>query len=109
MIGPLWLGLYQKLKRAIKRQEVYTGVTDALGDYTVSFSTPYHSVPEILPKIIPQTDPNQQCRVTSASTSGFTVHVESRSSISVLGVGVALGFNTASVSGAPVKVFVMEA
>lgn len=112
MVGPMWLGLYQRIKAAMaaqKRSAVYSGLTDPAGDFTIAYETPFSAPPHVAPQIIPQSNANRSCRVTASTAAGFTVRVEERASLSVLGVGLALGANATAVASAPVSVCVMEA
>lgn len=53
----------------------YGGTTDGSGNYTVVFETELTGTPRITPVIVNQTDNNQWIKVTSVSTTGFTVNV----------------------------------
>lgn len=60
-----------------KRQEPYTGTTNASGIYTVAYATPYSTQPIVVPSIV-TTDPRDVAMVTASSTTGFTVQVQRR-------------------------------
>lgn len=90
-----------------KRQEVYSGTTNGSGNYTVTFSTPYSVAPNIQASISNQSAVNQSIRVSSVSTTGFTVNVYQRNSVTLLSVEVLLAA-TVNVSGATVDVLVTE-
>lgn len=110
MIGPVWLLLYQKLKASIaaiviKREEVYAGTTNGAGTFSVVYSPAFESVPHVDPQIIPQSNANRSCRVTASTESGFTVIVEERATLSVLGLNVVAAEPT-PVSGSPISVLV---
>lgn len=92
----------------VKRQETYTGTTNASGNYVVTFSTPYSVAPNIQVNIANQgSSTNQFVKVVSASTTGFTVNVFQRNSVTLLSVEVLLAA-TVNVSGATVDVLVTE-
>lgn len=88
-------------KPTFKRQETYNGTTNGSGVYTVTFSTPYATVPDVQPTWVGMTD-NQQVRLTSVSTSSFSVLARTRTDIAGLLPTFA---NTAS---APIGVLVTE-
>lgn len=92
------------------KTRVYQGVTDASGNFTVVYNPafPVGMVPNVTPQLVPNSDANRQCRVTAASNTGFTVRAESRASVSVVGIGLALGFATTPVVGAAVQVTVTQ-
>ena len=114
MIRPPFLFSLSKIVAAVvatqKRQIVYRGVTDGSGNYTVVYDPVFAPgiVPRVAPDIVPNSDPNKSCRVTASSNAGFTVRAESRSSINVLGVGLALGFGTTALAGQAIEVTVTE-
>lgn len=66
-----------------KRQEPYSGTTSGSGTYTVTFGTSYSSAPNIQANIIGATD-TQNIRITSISTTGFTVTVRNRTDVAGL-------------------------
>lgn len=84
-----------------KRQEVYSGVTNASGVYTVSFGTTYSVSPNIQASIINATD-TQNIRITSVTTTGFTVLVRNRVDV------VGLLPTWANVNAANVDVLITE-
>lgn len=61
----------------VKRQESYSGTTNSSGQYTVVFSSSYSVTPNIQANIIGAPD-NQNIRITSIGTTGFTVTVRNR-------------------------------
>lgn len=65
------------LVTAGKRQETYSGTTDASGNYTVTFATPYSVAPNIQVTLVGGSD-IQSYRVTSITTTGFTVLARSQ-------------------------------
>lgn len=108
MVGPLWLSLYQRLKKAQKRSAVYSGLTGVGGQFSVSFGSPYPAIPHVEPQILPSSNPNHSVRVTTVDVNGFTVVAEQRATLTVLSLNVLASAPTPLV-GAPVSVFVMEA
>lgn len=88
----------------VKRVETYAGSTDGSGNYTVTYSTPFSTVPDVQPQIQSGT-PSQVVRITSSTTTGFTVQVTNRASVSLLGIEVLLA-STTPVSGSSVGVLV---
>lgn len=89
---------------SLKRQETFLGVTNASGNYTVTYTTPYSSVPDVQPQLQAGT-PSQVVRITSSTTTGFTVQVTNRASVTLLAVEVLLAATT-PVTGASVSVLV---
>lgn len=84
-----------------KRMEVYSGVTNGSGAYTVVFSTAYTVTPNIQANIIGATD-TQNLRITSITTTGFTILVRNRVDV----VGLLPTWN--NVTGATVDVLISE-
>lgn len=84
-----------------KRQETYSGTTDGSGNYTVTFGTAYSVAPNIQAQLINGTD-TQTSRVTSITTTGFTVLIRNRTDV----VGLLPSFS--NVSGATVDVLITE-
>lgn len=99
--------LIDTVRACDKRQETYSGTTNASGVYTVTFATPYSVAPNIQANIVNQSNTNQFLRVTSVSTTGFTVNAFARASISVLGLDL-LAFATTNVNGAAIDVLITE-
>lgn len=85
----------------VKRQESYSGTTNASGQYTVVFSNSYSVTPNIQANIIGAPD-NQNIRITSVGTTGFTVTVRNRVDV----VGLAPTWN--NVNGALVDVLITQ-
>lgn len=90
-----------------KRQEIYSGTTNSSGNYTVTFSSSFGVAPNIQSNITNQSASNQTIRVTSVSTTGFTINVFSRATLTVLGVDL-LSSAVTNVNGATVDVLVTE-
>lgn len=82
-----------------RRIETYHGTTNGSGDYTVTFGTPFPTVPTIDPTLKAPTSNRQTVRVTSISTTGFTVRVEERQTLTVLALDV-LGVTVTNIAGA---------
>lgn len=66
-----------------KRMETYSGTTNGSGVYTVTFGTAYSVAPNIQANIIGASD-TQNLRITSVSTTGFTVTARNRTDIAGL-------------------------
>lgn len=60
-----------------KKQETFSGITNASGVYTVTFPVAYTFAPNVQANIINGTD-TQNIRITSISTTGVTVTVRNR-------------------------------
>lgn len=100
-------GLSQVLNKPfIRRTEAYEGTTDSNGEFSVTYTTAFSVRPVVNPQITVQSNPNQSVRVTASSTTGFTVKVEQRATLSVLGLDV-LAASPTAVSGQTVSVSVM--
>lgn len=84
-----------------KKVETYSGTTDASGIYTATFGTAYSVAPNIQANIINGTD-TQFIRITSVSTTGFTVLVRNRTDIA----GLLPTFS--NVNGASVDVLITQ-
>lgn len=87
-----------------KRIETYTGTTDGSGNYTVTYGTAFSTVPDVQPQLQAGTT-SQVVRITSSTTTGFTVNVTNRASVTLLSIEVLLAATT-PVSGASVGVLV---
>lgn len=103
----LFSGSYVDLTSKPKIPSTYSGTTNSSGVYTVTFSEAYSVAPNIQANIVNQSNTNQFIRVTSISTTGFTINVFQRNSINLLGTDVLL-FSTANVNGASVDVVITE-
>lgn len=89
-----------------KRQEVYSGTTNATGEYTVTFGSSYSATPNIQANLVGGTA-NQTMIITSVSTTGFTVKAVQRSAVTLLGIEVLLAATT-NVNGANIDVIITE-
>lgn len=105
-VGPAGLTGPQGMPGITRRIEVYAGVTNGSGDYSVTFPTAYPAAPFVTP-IANLLDASYSARVTAVSASGFTVRIEQRGSLSVLGLNV-LSFAVNGASGAMARVLVVE-
>jgi hypothetical protein len=83
----------------------FSGTTNASGAYTITFGTTYSVPPNVQASIPNQTATNQFIKVSSVSTTGCTINVYQRNTVTLLSVEVLLAA-TANVSGAPVDVLV---
>lgn len=84
-----------------KRLEKYSGTTNSSGEYTVTFSQSYSVAPNIQANIINGTD-TQNIRITSITTTGFTVLVRNRTD------AIGLLPTYSNVNGASVDVLILE-
>lgn len=91
-------------KPTLRKVETFTGVTNASGNFTVTYSVPYTNVPDVQPQLAAGT-PSQVARITSSTTTGFTVQVTNRASVTLLAVEVLLAATT-PVVGAAINVLV---
>lgn len=90
-----------------KRLELFSGTTNGSGVYSASFSAAFSVAPNIQASITNQSTTNQFIRVSSVSTTAFTINVFQRSAVTILGIEVLLAATT-NVSGATVDVLVTE-
>lgn len=88
------------LATAGKRQEPYNGVTDASGNYTVTFSTAYSSIPNIQVCLV---NPNvRDTPIPTVTATGFTINVQRRTDL------IGLLPTYANVVGGSVHVLITE-
>lgn len=73
----------------VRRLETFNGTTDASGNFTVTYSTPYPAVPDVQPQLTAGTA-SQVVRITSNTVNGFTVNVTNRASVTLLAIEVLL-------------------
>lgn len=90
----------------VKRTETFLGTTNASGNFSVTYSTPYLVAPDVQPQLQAGT-PSQVVRITSSTTTGFTVQATNRASVNLLSIEVLLAATT-PVSGASVSVLVTQ-
>lgn len=87
---------YNKTSRILTRYPkpkdlvIYSGTTNASGNYTVTFPTAYSVPPNVNPSIPNQSIKSEIITITSVTTTGFTVNVSNRASVNVVGVEVLL-------------------
>lgn len=84
-----------------KRMETYSGTTNGSGVYTVTFATAYSVAPNIQANITNGTD-TQSSRITSISTTGFTVLARNRTDV----VGLLPAY--ANATGVTIDVLITE-
>ena len=89
------------------RIDTYNGTTNASGDYTVVYTTPFAVRPHVNPVPYPPADSTTRVRITAESVTGFTVKTERNAGVSLLGVDVLL-LGTSNVPSVPVRVLVVE-
>jgi len=87
-----------------KRIETYTGTTNAAGQVVVTYGTAYPAVPNVQPG--PPALANQIWTVVSNTAAGFTLQLNQRNVVTLLGIEVLLGA-TVPVNGAPAQVLVV--
>ena len=92
---------------APKKATPYSGTTNASGVYTVTFPTAYAVAPNIQANMVNQSATNQFLRISSITTTGFTVNTFARASLTVLGLEL-LAAATVVVPSAPVDVLITE-
>lgn len=91
-------GVSQILNKPVfKREEVYSGTTSGSGTYTVTFAMPYSVAPNIQSTCTNCSD-TQRARVTSVSTTGFTIQ----------GRNEALGLVFTNANGLNIDVYIRE-
>lgn len=86
--------------------ELYAGVTDGSGNYTVTYAMPFSVEPHVNPVTYPPADSDTRVRLTASSVNGFTVKTEKNAALSVLSLTV-LGFGSTPVTGVPVRIAVV--
>lgn len=96
----------------VKRQLTYSGTTDASGNYTVVFGTPFSVAPNIQQNLIGG-NALQGTLVTNISTTGFTIQAYTRSTVSSLPVigtltGLLVGVATNPLVGGNIDVLITE-
>lgn len=88
------------------RVEIYEGVTDVNGQFTVVYSKQFNAVPHVNPQCQPGANAVTRCRVISRDVNGFAVQTETNPGLSVVSLTV-LGLATTPVAGVPVSVMVV--
>jgi hypothetical protein len=90
---------------AAKRIETYTGTTDANGLITVTYATAYPVTPNVQPGPPPSSD--MSWVLVSSTTTGFSIRLVQRATLTVLSLQVLAGTVT-NVTGSPARVLVVE-
>lgn len=90
-----------------RRVETATGSTNASGQFTFTFPQDFASVPHISAEMMPSPNTETFLRVMSVSASAVTIHVFSRTGLTVLGISL-LSMATVNVSAIPVSIMAME-
>lgn len=86
-----------------KRVETYTGTSDGSGNYTVTYATAFSTTPDVQPQIqASSSSDTRTVRITTSSTTGFTINVRNRTDV------LGLLPTYANVSGASVGVLVTD-
>lgn len=88
----------------VKRTETYMGKTDANGLFTVTFATPFPTIPSVQPE--PPAMANQVWVKVSATTTGFSLRLLQRNVVALLGIEVLLGA-TVNVNAGDARVVVI--
>jgi len=88
-----------------KRIEAYTGTTDANGLYTVTYATPFATTPNVQPE--PPTVANYTWVKVSSTTTGFSLRLIQRASLTVLGLEL-LAATFTNVPAVAARVLVVE-
>lgn len=91
---------------SVKRMEPYIGTTDASGLFTVTYPVAFSAIPNIQPE--PPSVANYTWIKVSSSTTGFSLRLIQRASITVLGFEL-LAATFTNVAGAAAKALVVEA
>lgn len=89
---------------AAKRIETYSGTTDASGRITVTYGTAYPAVPVVQPPA--PAAANQVWTTVASTTTGFTLQLNQRNTVTLLSVEVLLGA-TVPVTGTTATVLVV--
>lgn len=88
-----------------KRIEPYTGTTDANGLYTVTYPVAFSAIPNVQPE--PPTVANYTWIKVTSTTTGFSLRLIQRASLTVLGLEL-LAAQFTNVAGAAARVLVVE-
>jgi hypothetical protein len=87
-----------------RRIETYSGTTDANGRITVTYGTAYPAVPVVQPPA--PAAANQVWTTVSSTTTGFTLQLNQRNTVTLLSIEVLLGA-TVPVAGTAAQVLVV--
>lgn len=85
-----------------KRINLYSGITNALGVYTVTYGTPFSVVPNIQYNIGTGGNNKETILLTASTTTGFTVYVQLRADV----LGLLPSYS--NVNGRNVDIVVLE-
>lgn len=88
-----------------KRIEAYTGTTDANGLYAVTYPVAFSAIPNVQPE--PPSVANYTWIKVSSTTTGFSLRLIQRASLTVLGLEV-LAATFANVPAVTARVLVIE-
>lgn len=91
----------------LKRQEKYSGLSNASGIYTVVFPTPFTVAPIVQPVMNNQDTTNVYMRLSDVSPTGFTINVYSINTTSILGI-ITLGTAVTPLANVTMDVLVTE-
>ena len=89
----------------VKRIEAYTGTTDASGLLTVTYPVAFSAIPNVQPE--PPSVANYTWIKVSSTTTGFSLRLIQRASLTVLGLEL-LAATFTNVAGASGRVLVVE-
>lgn len=87
-----------------RRIETYSGTTNASGQITVTYGTPYPTAPVVQPPA--PAAANQVWTTVSSTTTGFTLQLNQRNTVTLLSIEVLLGA-TVPVVGTTAKILVV--
>lgn len=90
-----------------KRMELYSGTTNGSGIYTVTFGTSYSVAPNVQASLSNQTATNQYLRISSITTTGFTINAYAFNTNTLLGI-VSLVSTTSALASVSIDVIVIE-
>lgn len=98
---------YIRNKPAISKPVIYSGTTNAQGNYAVTYPAAYINVPTVLPTLPNQANANLRVTVAASSKTGFTINVKDGVSATVLGIPI-LKADLIPAPGIPVEVTVID-
>lgn len=85
----------------------YTGTSDASGNWTVTFPVAKLTIPHVNPQLYPPTNSFMICRLTSVSLTGFTVKIETRTTLNVVGIDL-LSSAATNLASQPIRALVVD-
>lgn len=88
-----------------KRIETYTGTTNASGQIVVTYPVAFSQVPNVQPP--PTALASQVWTLAASTTTGFTLQLNQRNTVTLLGIEVLLGA-TVPVVGSAAQIIVIE-